>query len=478
MDGRGDTEDPGPCVCDACIGEPLLSREIAAGGDVADCSYCDRTRVACFDIPRLAERVDPVWRAFVGTAEEAPHVSEDSVWWVPEGDYPATLMAELIVAADESIADDLIAHLSDTHDWDVFGGDFDAYDAASNIYAMREPQDPRYHDAWAAFCTSIKHGRRFFSDDLTELLDDILGPLLAGTSSQFSTAIRTIGPEDEDRFIYRARPANDEGQRFSIYASPLRQMGAPPPARATAGRMNAPGIPVFYGAFDVETCVAEIRGVVGGTAIAASFEIIRPLRFLDLTRLQQLQNTLSPFHPDYVRDNSYAQFAAGFHSAIKQPFVPGNEALDYLPTQAVAEYLWTRDERGVDGIIFGSSQVSGDHQNIVLFPGAFVVEGADVEATASVRHAFISIGNPDDPEPPTEYVSQHEHAVQPAAAIDPFGEVDLSDLGEGPLPVVRSTPTASLRWVGGLIRAEVAGIRYQVTEIPVVQTRSDRAAEF
>lgn len=235
--------------------------------------------------------------------------------------------------------------------------------------------------------------------------------------------------------------------------------------------MNAPGIPVFYGSFDVETCVAEIRAPVGGSAVIGKFEIIQPLRLLDLTQLERVQNELSYFHPDFLRDHGYGQFVAGFHDEIKKPFVPGNEALDYLPTQVVAEYLWTRNDRGVDGIIFGSSQVSGDHRNIVLFPHACIIDGADEEVPKAIANTFVYSGNWEEQEPPVEHVYFHEIAEPiPGSTRAELLGLDLDDPVWPQMPGGRQEAKVppSLRMSEPLIRAEVTAIRITVDEMPVV----------
>lgn len=466
-----DADDEGPFVCDGCIAETILTREIEREGTVRECDYCDQADRPCVTIEWLAERIDPVYREVVVTADEVPHVTaHDNVHWIPKGDPPGEVMAGLIECADEKIADDIVAHLAKQHSWEIYEGDFDWYDDTSDIYALRLPTDPRYREAWRAFCQSLKHNRRFFSEDATEKLDEILGPVLAGGSSQFGVAIRTIGPESDDRFIYRARLANDEAARRAIYASPLNQLGPPPKTSCGAGRMNVAGIPVFYGSFDIETCVAEIRPPVGGSAVVGKFEIIRPLRLLDLSQLERVQNELSYFHPDFLRDHGYGQFVSGFHEEIKKPVLPGTEALEYLPTQVVAEYLWTRKDRGVDGIIFGSSQVSGNHANIVLFPEAGQIEGADKELPRSIAESYVISGNPDEDELPVENVYVRESEKQPPSSTMAWPQM--------PGQRKAAKPPAALRMSNDLIRAQVTAISFKVNEIPITFDTHDPNPPF
>src|SRR3954470_5589142 len=70
---------------------------------------------------------------------------------------------------------------------------------------------------------------------------------------------------------------------------PDLEVGPPPPARAMAGRMNARGISVFYGALEAATAVAEVRPPVGSKVLVVRFEILRPVRLLDVEALRALR---------------------------------------------------------------------------------------------------------------------------------------------------------------------------------------------
>src|SRR6185437_12614815 len=192
----------------------------------------------------------------------------------------------------------------------------------------------------------------------------------------------------------------------------------PPPASATAGRMNAAGISVFYGSSDATTCVAELRTPVGGSAVVGKFEVIRPLRLLDLTKIGDGTNLVSKFHPQYFKIASHQNFIRGFHAEIRKPIIPGKESLDYLPPQIVAEYLWSKAKSPVDGLIFGSSQVSGDRTNIVLFPNASLVEqGAD--PLREIVDLYQAGGDPDEEPPHEEWVHYRVGAAAEQAPTQP-----------------------------------------------------------
>lgn len=466
---QGDDDEEDKRVCHACIGEARLKAEIRRYGVVGTCGYCGQDRRRCVALSRLAERIDPVFRTHIGLADEEPWFPDDSdrVQWRREGEYPDILLADLIESAQYDIATDLIELMAQGQE--PGAGDEGIFDTASDIFVRcTPPVDPRYRHAWAKFCEALKHKRRFFSREAKVLLDEIIGPILTGDDRRYSDAIRVIGPDNELRFLFRARLANDQASKKAIYSRPINALGAPPPKLASAGRMNPTGISVFYGSGDAETCVAELRVPVGGSAVVGKFEIIRPLRILDLRGLERARRKMSPFHPDFDKRNSYGAFIRGFHEEIRKPVIPGREGLDYLPSQVVAEYLWARAKKGsVDGVIFGSSQVSGDHYNIVLFPHACIVEGAEAEPARRVhriyQHNPLPEEDDDDDEAPSEVVmllneeppKPEIYRVPEAPWIEPPWDEEVA-----PQP-----PLASLRFVSGALRClTVQAIQYATTE--------------
>jgi hypothetical protein len=123
---------------------------------------------------------------------------------------------------------------------------------------------------------------------------------------------------------------------------------------ATAGRMNPEGISVFYGAVTQATAVSESRPSVGALAVVGEFHIPSPLRLLDLSRIRE-QFTGSLFAPNYVDRAARCRFLEGFHARIARPVLPHEEQIEYLPTQAVAEYVHAI--LGFDGILYASVQL-------------------------------------------------------------------------------------------------------------------------
>lgn len=465
---EGDDEGEG-FVCQDCIGDDVLSGEIAAAAKPHLCLGCGQTNRPAWSVGQLADRIAPVYEQLVGMAEHEPDIDPDSdnVSWVQHGSTPSELIGGMIEAADDKVAHAIVAHLSEASMWSV-GHDMDTdwYDDSSEAYVLEVPDDPIYHRTWQAFCDGVKHERRFFNESARTLLGEILGPLLDGDEGAWAAAVRTIAPTDEDRFLYRGRQAHELAARKAIYARPIAELGAPPPRLATAGRMNVAGISAFYASGDPATCVAELRAPVGGVVVVAKFEIIRPLKLLDLTRIAEAVNALSYFHPDYLDRHNYVRFLRGFHDEIRKPIIPGRESLEYLPTQVIAEYLATRPQGAVDGVIFGSAQLSGARTNVVLFNFACTVEGADTEPRRQVLRANTYLGAPDDDPNHDEYVVLKPlPAAAPVPAPDPLSELNLGNPLDWDMPdeePVAPTFEPALRFLpAGLVQVVVKAIDYE-----------------
>ena len=165
------------------------------------------------------------------------------------------------------------------------------------------------------FCESVKHKSRLFNPEAGELLKEIFDEIDDISSREGVPSIRTIPDGNKDRFIFRARQADDDPTRIKIIHFPSSELGSPPPSIVLGGRMNPPKS-LFYGAFEPDTCISEIRLPVGSTGITGKFELINPLRILDLTTFDDLQISISLFHPDYIRKASHLLFLKDFHKGI------------------------------------------------------------------------------------------------------------------------------------------------------------------
>jgi hypothetical protein len=168
-----------------------------------------------------------------------------------------------------------------------------------------------------------------------------------------------------------------------IVQKPATELGPPPAGRARAGRMNAAGIAVFYGAMEPDTCISEMRAPLGGRVALGTFTLTRAVRLLDFRGMQVAYGRpLSYFDRDFKERASKGAFLRRVHRLVRAPVLPGHED-EYLITQAIAEYLAHVRTRRFDGILFGSAQ-RADGNNVVLFPTNFGTADAGASNTRPV----------------------------------------------------------------------------------------------
>jgi hypothetical protein len=296
--------------------------------------------------------------------EGLPYDSE--IDWTRSGEPIADVIAEIAQLEPEA-AEAVRKHLSEETAWDAHEGGYEDPFGIDAYYEEGRPDTGGFHESWEFFRQEIRSRARFFSRSAQGALDEIFGDLAKLKAWEGTPAIKQISPTEDARFFYRARIAYSEAELQDILAEPVKNLGPPPSRLARAGRMNAAGISVFYGAIEADTCVAEVRAPVGSYVVHGQFELILPVRVLDLNVLAKVATDISWFHLEFATRSNRAAFLRHLVNEISQPILPRDEEFEYLATQAVSEYLASCLEPRLDGIIYRSAQIAGQGQNVVLF---------------------------------------------------------------------------------------------------------------
>ena len=375
-------------VCHVCIGDPFLSEQVKREWSPTTCSYCGETGEA-IALADLANRIHDVLHEHFQLTPNYPDESHDYFLasqgkWERRGESVGFVIAE-IAALDEEPADDLTSLLSERHSYRAAReGEEDPY-GSDAMYEERQPYDLGFRLAWAEFHREIRSQSRFFSTNAEQILGDIFGDLTTHRTYQGRPVTREINPDDQDRFVWRARTVPSSETAKVILKNSAQELGAPPSELAGAGRMNAHGIPAFYGALEQSTCVSELRPPVGGYVVVGKFELLRNVKLLDLDALAELYTSTSYFDPDYAMHKGRTAFLRHLVQEVSQPILPEVETLEYIVTQVVAEYLAQKAIPPLDGIIYPSSQTDGGGKNVVLFGHASRVEPYALPEGSSVE---------------------------------------------------------------------------------------------
>lgn len=371
------------------------------------------------------------------------------------------------------VADDRYGRYSgddlDTVIWDLTGADEDRVVQAikdglieGDSYWPPDGEEPYYSDEysylrdrfslgehgrlWEAFRRTLLHEGRFFNAGAQALIGKIFDGVQHQRTVHKHGPVYLIKPDGPQSRFFRARIANDESVRDAIEAAVAANLGPPPERLRRPGRLNPSGIAAFYAAFDLPTCVAELRPTVGSIVMAAEFQITEPLCVLDTTRFAEAPKPPDPFAVNAIHRSAQWRFMQTFMQQIAQPISPDDEHLDYIPTQAVAEFLVRHHTfkfggrpRNIEAIIYRSAQNPGG-KNIAILGDAAVVGTGETDKLAprsqgpdlSVFDLTFDFDFDAGPVRPTRIIPVPEtvaaHVVD--GAVFPTRPFDLYDPGE------------------------------------------------
>ncbi len=314
---------------------------------------------------------------------------------------------------------------------EVLGGRFEDFDVATkgeetefssdSHYEKLAASDERWQEEWGQFERSLREESRFFSKTRLDLLKRVFDGIGRLSTRDGRSMIVNAGPNTALTSLYRARAFPSGEGLCKAIAWPDQHLGSPPSTLARAGRMNPHGISVFYGARDPKGALAEVRPPVGCEVAVARFDILRPIRLLDLTALQAATTTGSIFDPASRDLFERTAFLKRLSDQISVPVMPNDEASEYLATQAIAEFLATENDPPLDGLIYPSVQYTSKSLNIVLFHKAARV--ADIELPARTEVESVIYEHNDEQGREHDYIvfeeiSQDGEQADPAISID------------------------------------------------------------
>jgi hypothetical protein len=387
-------------ICAQCVAEAYLHAKITSEGEKRRCRYCGK-RGPSITLDELSGIIDGAFeRHYARTSadmdgyEWAMHKDPESDYvWERKGE-PAADAIMNAAALGEAAAQDiqrLLAERYDDFESAQMGEETHFSDTAH--YEEILPDDIEWQDSWHRFEQSLKTEARFFSRSAAHTLAALFDDIDTIRSRNGRTLIVDAGPGTGLDHFYRARVFQSDRALLKALERPDLQLSAPPSALAAAGRMNARGISTFYGATEVDIALAEVRPPVGSKVAMARFNIMRPLRLLDLNALSGVAERGSIFDPTFAKRLARIRFLRTFCSRMSRPVMPDDQDSEYLPTQAVADYLATESKVPLDGILFPSVQSGHKGLNAVLFHKASLCtelalpEGTTISASGGSEDA-------------------------------------------------------------------------------------------
>lgn len=376
------TDDHQLTICCHCIGETYLSEIVEVAGTVATCSYCGNDARPCITVEQLADRIEGAFERHYSRTPEHPDMYESLLLSDKESSYeferhgdPVLEVIAQAAGISEEVAGDVLAILEQrfaSHEADQIGEECDF--ASESHYEWKNARDHEYAREWHDIESALKSQTRFFNQDAEAFLSHLFNELDRRKTQDGQPVVVTAGPDTAFKSFFRARIFHKSEELDQAMQRPDLQLGPPPGRLARAGRMNAHGISMFYGASNKGVALAEVRPPVGSRALVGEFELTRAVRLLDVSALHAVYVEGSIFDPDYVNQLGLAKFMKRLSDRITMPVMPDDETTEYLITQMIADYLARRSGPALDGILFSSVQWPGPHRNVVLFHHAARVE--------------------------------------------------------------------------------------------------------
>lgn len=341
-------------VCADCFDDEFMKDFIKENATEQECTYCEGR-----DDKPIATSMNAVLE-IIGSAISYCFASPESSLLREDGDW---VFGESIMDIDEV----LDALGSPTANDDVLDDIRDAFHSRQwvekNFFGLSEVDQLRY--GWADFVEAVKrHSRYLFmmpTQEEVELdLDKIPPHKMLDEIGKVVNEVGLVKAIEAGTQWFRAR-IHDPDKSF-LTAS---ELGTVPREKAVnPNRMSPAGIPMFYGASDEATVIAETYlPKQGQSAVAsvATFQTARSLSVLDLTELPPMP---SAFDETTRHLRPAIGFLRGFIEDLTQAIAKdGREHIDYVPTQIVTEYfrhVFKRLAGGqVNGIIYQSSLKGG-----------------------------------------------------------------------------------------------------------------------
>lgn len=423
-------------ICCQCIGEMYLSAEVERDGTVAQCSYCGETDKV-ITVEELADRIESAFEDHYTKTADQPNSWQQSLLsdrecsydWDRDG-FPVVEAIEGAAEISSEAAEDVQAILNDRHD-DIEAAKVgeETEFSSETYYEEKGASTFAWLAEWQNFEQSLKTEARFFSRSAASHLTAVFGGVDTLKTTDGSPLVVEAGPQRKLDHLYRARVFQAQDKLEEALCRPDKHLGSPPQHMASAGRMNARGISVFYGATEAATAIAEVRPPVGSNVATARFFVTRPLRLLDLTALEKVQDGGSIFDSTLKSRLERVAFLQTLGQRMTRPVMPDDEVFEYLPTQAVADFLATENEPQLDGIIFPSGQIK-DGRNVVLFHKAGRVEAMDIPEGTEIS-AYRTHDTEDGPEIDYSVLEEVPPSSEPLSSQDDDDLLPIAVLGGG-----------------------------------------------
>jgi hypothetical protein len=358
---QGFDSDIGTSICQDCIKEDGIKAFIIENSTTttSTCSYCNNINVNTCNMGLVVGYIHSCMiKEWSDPANVLPYESAEGGY---QGEFSDThdLLWQLGVNVDdETILDDITNSIEQSH-W-----------SKTSYFSLDPDQTLTY--GWKSFCQFVmSKSRYFFLNAPNESYDknqhDEMNPIeILDSVASIIKNLNMLKKLPITQKIKRVRIVDDYKE-----ATTASDLGSPPlDFCKMANRMSPAGIPMFYGAFDLETSIKETyepEPILTKKAVVGNFYPCRDLHVIDLSQEFKI--------PTIFNENqSYRfekRFLFDFINDFTKPIERADSAhIDYVPTQIVTEYfrhILSKDNSiKIDGVIYPSSKNRG-YKAVVIF---------------------------------------------------------------------------------------------------------------
>ncbi len=330
---RGYESLEGQLVCINCIEEYYLRELHSEDSESGTCDFCGETEVLVADAEIIQSQIMESLMADYENIEDAgaPYETAEGGWQIGHQSAQEIVTDEIYDVVSEQFGNAIVEAIDIGVSW------------TERDWAILSPI-ARMRHGWNQFCSIVQNQLRF-SFAFVESDEDSSHP----DYTHPSLTLREIGKLVENLNLVRELPTGtlfyrirvDKAERFTTFEA----LGSPPSANASANRMSPAGIPMLYGAEDIQTAIEETwDGESPGFASIATIRTTQPIRVIDFTDLPDPPSYWS--NPDREIFADY-RFLHELAADLSKPVERGSKVdLAYAPTQIVSEYL-TKAWRGL-----------------------------------------------------------------------------------------------------------------------------------
>jgi len=344
--------------CINCFRDTHIRRIIENSNQAGDCDFCKTKNTIIFNVD---DSSNPITEKVIGLIQI--YAISDNIDAKPIN--KALYDDWDVFAIDSDIILSLVKMLCDAY----YKCDADIFTKNVIIEQLTDKDFLREYgvvsgNSWDEFADSIKYGNRFHS-----------GMFNSEQFASFLSIVKNVYPVNT--VMYRARLSPDK------HGFTKDEMQAPPKDKRTAGRINPEGIGVLYLSSDKATTLNEIRANAFDHVTIGEFYAKRDINVVNLSGFDKT----SPF--DYV--NELEGFAANrkvfkeIAAEIAKPLRRSDSALEYLPTQYVAEFIKAQN---YDGVAYDSTLRQGGY-NLAIFcvdDNIFECKGVETVEVAEILY--------------------------------------------------------------------------------------------